>query len=339
MPFKNSMALETLAERIVRRYGFEPARLLEVQKGYRNESHPVQLRDGIILNLMLYKHEPGIIQTIKNANRVSNFLAVRDFPARRTVDSRIIRLQSAPHRKYAALYTYLPGQTIAWESYTQNHIKLLGKAMSDMHAALQRFDAGDLPDVVDQYVGIVGRMRRYFSQPGVRLALEVKLKLKISQQAINRYSLLLELCRQLTDKQVLHMDFVRSNILFAETNDDLRISGILDFEKTAFGHPVFDIARTLSFLLVDCKYKLPIKVRKYFLYSGYQKRGTAKLEIPIVSVEGENVNILKSLLDLFLIYDIYKFLRHNPYESLPSNVHFIRTKNILIGRGIVTELA
>ncbi len=75
---------------------------------------------------------------------------------------------------------------------------------------------------------------------------------------------------------LLHMDFVRGNILYSQ-NHELRISGILDFEKAAYGSPLFDIARTYAFLLVDCKYKSEKEIGKYFLRSGYIKRGKLKL--------------------------------------------------------------
>lgn len=119
------------------------------------------------------------------------------------------------------------------------------------------------------------------------------------------------------------MDFVRGNILFEDTD----ISGILDFEKTASGHTIVDIARTLAFLLVDCKYKPYDKVDKYFLYSGYQKRGRSK--------DIGNDDDRNQFVEMFLFYDLYKFLLHNPYESLRLNEHHVRTKDILVRYGVV----
>src|SRR6267154_1525417 len=96
-----------LVTRIVESYSYKPAKLLQPEKGYRNESHPVALEDGRIVNLILYKHEPDILGTIRNANRVSDFLADSGLPARRTVDSRIITLHvlnnNANRYRYAAL--------------------------------------------------------------------------------------------------------------------------------------------------------------------------------------------------------------------------------------------
>ncbi|HEX9153621.1 MAG TPA: hypothetical protein VF809_02260, partial [Candidatus Saccharimonadales bacterium] len=122
------------------------------------------------------------------------------------------------------------------------------------------------------------------------------------------------------------------NILFSdEPYDDalkVSISGVIDFEKTAYGHPLFDIARTLAFLMIDCKHKPADKVRKYFLGSGYIKRSSADLSSSYMSM-------LNPFIELFLFYDFYKFLRHNPYESLPDNEHFVRTVEFMLPRMLV----
>jgi Ser/Thr protein kinase RdoA (MazF antagonist) len=313
-------------------YGYTGGELLTVQKGYRNEALPYKTKDGRVLNLMLYKNDPEIIHRIKNADSVSNFLAARGLPARCSADDRIIKLQSSSRQKYAALYHYLPGETIPWEAYTRKHLKLLGKTMSDMHAELCMFDAGNLPDVADEYLEIVERMRRYFAHPGARHALAAKLQLRVPETVFDQFAAVLGACGQLPGRQALHMDFVRSNILFNKAGEELEISGILDFEKTARGIPHFDVARTLAFLNVDCKYKPADKVRKYFLQSGYQKRGNARLQALRIKTGAGSVDVLERLVDLFLFYDFYKFLRHNPYESLPQNEHFVRTCELCMDR-------
>jgi Ser/Thr protein kinase RdoA (MazF antagonist) len=318
--------------RILRAYGLSFDTVHLPQMGYRNQAYPVTLKDGSKLNLILYKTESGILRRIKNANRVSDYLASKGLPARSTASAKIVRLHSGTYQKYGALYHYLPGHTIPWEAYTQDHIKLLGKTMSDMHAALQGFEPQVLPEVADEYLAIAGRMRKYFGQAPVQRALADKLLLRVEPQVFEQFGHLLSGSKLLPGKQVLHMDFVRSNILFSNRPSDeafkSTVSGILDFEKTAYGHPLFDIARTLAFLLVDCKHKQPSKVRKYFLGSGYIKRGAAVLS-------DKHMGLLEPLLGLFLFYDFYKFLRHNPYESLPDNEHFVRTVEQLIPRHLV----
>ncbi|HEV7454486.1 MAG TPA: phosphotransferase [Candidatus Saccharimonadales bacterium] len=310
--------------RILEMYGVKYTRQLAVQKGYRNESHAVALAGGTMLNLIMYKNEPGILAKIKNANHVSNYLAGQGFPARQTYDDRIAQLKSPTGAvKYGSLYAYLPGKTIPWETYTMEHLKTLGQTMSDMHAALKNLPGGGLPPVADEYIAILDRMERYFNDPQVATAIARKLQLKVDTTTIPNLKRLLRKTKTLPGQQVLHMDFVRGNVLFDDTAGQTAISGILDFEKTAYGHPLFDIARTTAFLLVDCKYKEAEKVRKYFLQSGYTKRGTSKFKH--VTIEGNETTLFENLINLFLLHDFYKFLRHNPYEHLQENEHYLRT--------------
>ena len=313
--------------RILQAYGVEYTRVLAPQKGYRNTSYPV-VTPGGMLNLILYKTEPGIIARIRRTHAVSNFVHTQGgLPVRYPYTHRLIRLKTETGvQKYGGLYTYLPGHTIPWEAYTMAHIKALGKAMSDLHAVLARFDAKNLPHVADESLAPNHRMLRYFADAQVARALQQKLGLAIAQADFSSW---LTATKKLPNPQALHMDFVRGNILF---NNNAAITGILDFEKTARGHKLYDVARTLAFLLVDCKYKSEPQVRKYFLQSGYVKRGASSLAD--INIGGHS--LLETLVNFFLLYDFYKFLRHNPYESLPHNEHFVRTKAMLLKRGIIT---
>lgn len=306
-------------------FGIGNAQILAAQKGYRNHTIPILMPDGLQLNLIVYKREPEILQKIKNANYVADFLAEQGYPARRTADRRILQMQGST-TQYAALYKYLPGKTIPWEAYTMDHIKLLGASLSNMHATLANLAQAELPYVVDECRDLLKRMEKYLADDGVHDAMAAKLGLAILDTTQLRPTL--TACVDLPGQRALHMDFVRGNILFDGRGDDLRISGVLDFEKTAWGPPVFDIARTLAFLLVDCKYKEADKVRKYFLHSGYNKRGKSSFE---------PTPVLENLLDFFLLHDFYKFLRHNPYESLGQNEHFIRTRGFLLKRCLLAE--
>jgi Ser/Thr protein kinase RdoA (MazF antagonist) len=307
-----------LLHQIVALYGLPPATFAAPEKGYRNSSFALTLPDGRMLNFILYKHEAHIAERIQRANRTGDFLAAQAFPARRTVDPRILRLLGPGYTRYGALYEYLPGATIPWEGYTMKHIKSLGATMSHMHKTLATLPQGELPSVIDESQALAVRMRTYFAQPGVQRALRAKLKLTPPPIKVNfkKY--------QKLPAGALHMDFVRGNILF---DNKAAITGVLDFEKTAWGPVVFDIARTLAFLLVDCKYKPEEKIRKYFLHSGYNKRGQAKFD---------DWAAMEKLVDFFLIHDFYKFLRHNPYESLPQNEHFTRTRGLLLKRNILS---
>ena len=304
-------------------YDIEYRQIFECQKGYRNEIWPVLTNDNKMINVTFYKREAGIVDRIKRADAVSEYLHSCGMPTRKRYAKKLLKLVSEKVSTHVGVYDYLPGQTIPWDSYTMERIKNLGKTMSDMHYHLSQMPSSNLPSVYDEYQLIIDRMAGYFARPDVNLAVQEKLGLKIDLASIIAFKKVLKKCSLLAGSQPLHMDFVRGNILF----DDDNVCGILDFEKTAIGHVSMDIARTLAFLLVDCKYKTADKITKYFIYSGYQKRGKNKIVIDSV--------VLDNLVKLFLTYDFYKFLRHNPYESLQFNEHYIRTKDILAGRGVI----
>lgn len=330
----NDQSTERLVGRILKGYGLEYRSIASPQKGYRNSSYRVALNDGSKVNVILYKNESNIDQRIRRTNAVGLYLHKVGLPVRFPLFEKIAVLHSPALTRYAALYNYLPGETIPWEAYTKKHIKLVGKAMGIMHYRLRNY-SGMLPSAADDYLEVTARMTHYFADRNVTRAMRQKLALSIDEGFFDKAAELLARSKKLPHQQALHMDFVRGNILFRSaqpednvTFDNLAISGILDFEKTAYGSPVFDVARTLSFLLVDCKYKSSEKVIKYFLQSGYNKRGGAAIIDP-------DSLLLSRLVTFFLIYDFYKFLRHNPYESLADDKHFQRTKDILLERGVI----
>jgi Ser/Thr protein kinase RdoA (MazF antagonist) len=334
---------DTAAQRILTFYGLSGVGLGLTQKGYRNTSYPVRLSDNRLANLILYKNEAKIDRRIQRANAVSDYAYHGGLPTRQTVDRRVVRLSRGETCRYVAIYDYLPGDTIPWEAYTQDHIKLLGLSLSCLHYALKDYpNSASLPSVAGQYEQILGCILEYFNEPPVIRAVQTKLRATINQSVLDRYRLVLTKCGQLPNQQALHMDFVRSNILFETARPGavlefgrVSISGILDFEKVAYGHPLFDIARTLAFLLVDCKYKTSRQVYKYFLRSGYAKRGRLPLPQASVQLGPQKVDLFEELVGLFLFYDWYKFLQHNPYESLAQNEHYVRTRNQLLERGVL----
>jgi Ser/Thr protein kinase RdoA (MazF antagonist) len=333
------MAQQVLLEKILTKYGLKPVKIDSRQMGYRNHSYCVTLNTGQLVNLIIYKREPGILPRIRRANIVSDYLAGQGFPTRRTIEPGIIRLTSDNYLRYAAVYTYLPGNTVPWEAYTRRHLKLLGSTMSNIHHSLSQMPnwaEPNSPTALDEYASILQRMIAYFQDPGVIASTSRTLNLCVASQTWKDLTQILKICRHLPEQQILHLDFVRGNILFEPSANGPRVSGIIDFEKTALGPPVMDIARTLSFLLVDSKFKTNRHIRKYFLQSGYAKRGSARLKTPIVTVSGKKIDTLERLVDLFLVHDFYKFLRHNPYDSLHLNEHYVRTKQLLLDRGILS---
>lgn len=325
---------------IMSMYGLEPHRIFAVQRGYRSRSYPVLLKSGAYVNLIFYKQEAGIVQKIKNVHNITNFLANKGIAVRQPLNNRLICVKGRGFIQYGAIYNYLPGKTIPWEAYTQKHLKLLGQTLAIVHIQLREYDSAQLEktsNVAYDHLSLCNRMSSYFTDIEVRGALQKKLRLSVNANMLRQSVVLLKACAKIHSQQALHMDFVRGNILFSESNADqkLSVSGILDFEKVAYGHPLFDVARTLAFLLVDCKYKSPDKIRKYFLDSGYTKHGGIGLYSPIVTLAQGKIPLLEALTDLFLLYDFYKFLLHNPYEFLEQNEHYIRTRDLLITRNVL----
>ena len=324
---------DELLNKVIAAYGVNVSRRLPMQSGYRNKNYPFELSDGTMVNLIIYKREPGMEQTIKNAHRLGMHLDANQFPARTTYDPRILRVFDAPHEQFAGLYSYLPGETIPWNGYTMDHLKALGASMSSMHALLSDQPQKGLTATTSIYSALLKRMEAYFLSKAVREAVSIKLNLLIDPVLFPTFQRLMLAISHLPNQQPIHLDFVRGNILFTPDSND--ISGVLDFEKAAYGSPIIDIARTLAFLLVDCTYKSESQIRKYFLYSGYTKRGEAHY-LPIrIKIGKINIDVLEALIDFFLFYDFYKFLLHNPYESLRENQHFTRTKDLLITRKII----
>lgn len=315
---------EFVLSEVLKKYDVKYRKIFDCQKGYRNEIWPVLTSDNQMINVTFYKRETGIIDRIHRADEVSEYLASMGMPSRKRFDKRILTFKNGETETSIGVYEYLPGETIPWEAYTMSHIKTLGSTMSDMHFMLSDKQAANFPSVYDEYLSIIECMKAYFSDINVQDAIKQKLKIRINAHSLNRYEKLLQEYKSKEGQQVLHMDFVRGNILY----DGKQISGILDFEKTAIGHTVVDISRTLAFLLVDCKYKEPRKVCKYFLLSGYQKRGQNK-DIGDDAVRNQ-------LVEMFLSHDLYKFMLHNPYESLIENEHYMRTRDMLLGLGVIS---
>ena len=308
--------MDEILFKILQKYKIEFESVGQAQKGYRNSSYLVTCKNGELINLIIYKREPGILQKIKSANKVSLEMHKAGLPVRYPI-GKILRLTE---NYYACIYNYLPGSTIPWESYSMDHLKLLGQYLNKIHFHGKNMPSQNVVKEAEVLKVILSRVENYFKNDNVKVALKNKLNIEINfDNFLKQSEKIINDVESSNKSTILHMDFVRGNILFEE-NPELHISGIIDFEKTSIGSPLFDLARTLAFLIVDCKYKSEDKIRKYFLKSGYIKRGDLKLE---------SYKWLNKLVVIYLIYDFYKFLKHNPYEFLNQNQHFVRTVNAL----------
>lgn len=320
---------------VLDKYKVKYKTILAPQSGYRNEIWPVITNTNKTINLTFFKEESNAVNRINRASSVSGWLATQGLPTRTQIDPRLLQLKSLNHNRIAALFNYLPGDTIAWESYSKKHLELLGYSMAVMHNKLQDYSK-PLPNIYDETTYITNAIHKYFLNKQTTQAISSKLLLKIDVKKILLLHKTILNCKNLPNQQALHMDYVRGNILYSKDKSSalsfggLSVSGILDFEKTAYGYVGIDIGRTLAFLYVDCKYKKPSQVYKYFLKSGYYKKGLSKVRL--------NNNLLTNIVLYFLLYDFYKFLAHNPYESLYQNQHYVRTRIILQQFGIIKQV-
>lgn len=321
---------EAVVRRILAMLNIRYVKIDMVSKGYRNSSFPVLLPNGDRLNVIIYKQEPSILDRVRRADAVSAFLAQTGLPTR-VPHSDIIKLSGPNGQRFARVYNYLPGVTIPWEAYSMKHLKSLGATLAALHAALARYqgDANPSLSVITESRDLSKRLSVYFASQGVKQAMDQKLGLAVAASAIPQANFALSNPSLASlPTQSLHMDFVRGNVLFRPGTPD--ICGIIDFEKTASGPRIFDLARTLAFLLVDCKYKEPYKIKKYFIASGYVKYGGQQLS-------GQELRLLAVLTRFYLLHDFYKFLKHNPYETLYLNQHYLRTRDFLVKDGIIKQ--
>ncbi|HEC64152.1 MAG TPA: hypothetical protein ENI23_02530 [bacterium] len=282
--------------------------------------------------LIVYKRESGIQQTINNAHLVAKFLSLKGFPTRIPIKTDKGKEKVNFKERYLALYNFLPGETIPWEAYTKKHLKAIGKTLSNLHFELREYkEVENLTLWRDLVAGEVKGMKKYFRE--VEQWIVKKLGIRNEELRIRKiFDFVMEL--DSNRAQALHYDFVRGNILFSDRvlkDNTYEITGLIDFEKVCLGPPVADTARTLSFLLVDTKFKDEKEVVKYFLDKGYNKRGNNKLQI--------TNDKLKMLISYFWLRDFWKFLLHNPYEDLYSNEHYLRTVEKLLEKGVLTKVS
>ncbi|MFW5703092.1 MAG: phosphotransferase [Candidatus Dojkabacteria bacterium] len=306
-----------MLEKIAKGYGIELKRWSFLGKGYRNRNYLLTDLAGKKYNLIIYKPEKDILPKIRAAHIFSQGIDQNvSFEVRKPISKKLFQLG----KSYGAIYSFLEGETIPWESYTMERIKNLGGALAEIHSCKLSEFANKLPSANLLQREELAKMTNYFVSSDVRKAMKKKLAVELNLERLRGFSSLIDGLESL-DSYPLHLDFVRGNVLFSQE----QVVGVIDFEKAAIGPRVLDISRTLAFLLVDCVYKPPRKVWRYFLSSGYCKRGSN-------SISALEEQLISQLVYFYLSYDFYKFLKNNPYESLPENAHFLRTKALLSGR-------
>lgn len=140
--------------------------------------------------------------------------------------------------RWMAVYRGVAGQSIPWSDYSGKQIAHAVEYLAKIHAAGRSF-----PD------------RRQLAQPGERLnnvlpalSHEVKTGYRVNVVRLDQIKTrLTALNRDQTAPTVLHGDFGRANIIFQGED----VSGVVDFDQAWRGHPLFDLGRFTSYLLLD----------------------------------------------------------------------------------------
>ena len=229
--------------------------------------------------------------------------------------------------RLVSLYKFLEGKTIPWEAYTRRHIRAVGRNMSNMHKIWREYKVRSSIYDWKEYFELDSKsLLAYFvkNKPHIERKLSFVTDIDLLKHLID--SILHENKKSSIKhhSQLIHGDFVRGNILFSDDKQDdiYPIVGILDFEKVMYAPIEVDIARTVAFMYVDCKYKIIEDVDFYFR-DGYKKK--------------INEDYLELLVKYFLYRDLWKLLACNPYESLKENEHYVRTVTNLRTNKLTSE--
>ena len=219
---------DQLIHKILKPFGLaqQVLKIAAAESGYRNTIVPITLESGQKLSLIFYKREPGIVKKIQRANYVSHELAKKGWPTRQAMTNQnsqsIIRLAVNHQVQYCCLYNYLPGHTISWSDYSQKHLKLLGQVLGYLHYDLATIKPiikkNELSEIVILRKNLT-EMNSYFCLKNVKSALEQKLNITQSSHCWQRWRDLLIVLEKAKPTQILHLDFVRGNILFNQLSD------------------------------------------------------------------------------------------------------------------------
>lgn len=166
--------------------------------------------------------------------KLSEHLGKQGVATRRLVPGSLQILPRSSLR-WSAVYFGVPGQTISWSDYSLPLVSAAVKYLERIHQAGRSFpDRAELDRVE-------------LSDPPVLPAAELtgcRVNRVAWRQRAERLACLNQGQKTAT---VLHGDYGRANIIF----DGERVAGVVDFDRAAWGHPVFDLGRFVSYLLLD----------------------------------------------------------------------------------------
>ncbi len=294
--------------------------LTHIQQGYMNNVYKFsctdknsEKKDYIVIFYNKNRYNSTQARAfLEEVNAVTRFLSTSGFDCRTSIELEGQHLKVIEGGRFMAIYNYLPGWTIAWESYTRRHLRSLGMQMKRMHELLsiytERNEIKNIAKWGDYLVLDSARMREYFLDN--KESIKRKLGYSINFDQIDKLVKSMHSSSK-KDKyqQLIHMDFVRGNILFRDRKEEeiYEITGVLDFEKMLVGQVEIDVARTYAFLIIDCKYKSHDEINNYFM-----------------TEVGVEFYAITHFVNYFWMRDLWKHLQCNPYESLCENEHYIR---------------
>lgn len=262
-----------------------------IEQGFMNNVYKICIGDKSYIAIFYNKNRYNNSYAknfLEEINNICLFLKSNSIPCRVT-NNQIVQVDG----RFLGIYDFIEGKTLSWEAYTRRHLTSLSETMNKMHTVLQDYKGTRYIPSWNDYLPIdYKKLHKYYTEN--LPTIETKLGIKIEIEKIESlYKNIIN--RPVSNKQLVHMDFVRGNILF---DNNYKITGILDFEKMLIGDTQLDRARTYAFLVVDCKYKTKEQIDYYF-------------------GKGD-----KNLVEYFWLRDFWKFLSCNPYESLSQNEHY-----------------
>ncbi len=317
--------------------------LRKFNEGYMNNCLEISFpnRDGkfiIIvynaLNYFLPKHKAQLEQAYETAEILSRHGIPCRIPHKTDTGRHLIevKIPGSENKHFFGIYNFLPGSTLPWEGWTRRHLRSLGSTMAKMHEIWKaaRIDTQNLPEWNSYLNHDYEHLCGYFIKNAPYI--QSKLSLKFDKEACDQLIDSIKQLSQSFESQLIHYDLVRGNVLFSDKKEKLiyPIIGIIDFEKVMLAPVIVDIARTLAFLIVDCKYKTENEISRYFFDEGCLAQSENQ------QAKKFSLEALKPLVLYFWLRDLWKFLLSNPYESLKENYHFNKTVEQLIKHKLIT---
>ncbi len=169
--------------------------------------------------------------------KLAEYLDGRGIVTRRLVAGSLVPLPQSSFR-WSAVYRGVPGRSQMWSAYSPTQIKNAVKYLELIHLAGRDFPERAELCRADQLWRSLNLETLGVERSGYRVNTE---KLRRIIERLNTGSEKNEF------ETVLHGDYGRANIIFS----DQRIAGVVDFDRAVVGHPVVDLGRFTSYLLLD----------------------------------------------------------------------------------------